>query len=192
MSENTIEQFCPTNPSDWREWLKINHKDKDAVWLIVYKKGSKNPNLTWSEAVDEALCFGWIDSVRRAIDNEKFMQYFGKRKANSTWSKVNKDKVKLLMATNAMTEEGLRCIEVAKQNGSWTILDAVENLIVPKELELALNQKPEANTYFQSLSKSVRKSLLQWIIMAKRPETKQKRIQEIVELASQNQRPKQF
>ncbi|MBU2914243.1 MULTISPECIES: YdeI/OmpD-associated family protein [Reichenbachiella] len=192
MKEKTIEEFCPSNQQEWRQWLQTNHVDKDAVWLIFYKKKAQIPTITWSQSVDEALCFGWIDSVKKTIDETKYIQYFSKRKANSIWSKINKDKVELLIKEGLMTDAGLQCIEIAKQNGSWTILDEVENLAIPKDLDQELKKTTGAMDYFLSLSKSARKSLLQWVILAKRPETRQKRITDIVESAGQKRKPKAF
>ncbi|WP_200975599.1 YdeI family protein [Echinicola sp. 20G] len=187
-----IECFDPANKKEWREWLEKNHKQKDAVWLIIHKKGSSKPNLSWSDAVDEALCFGWIDSTKRPIDSEKYIQYFGKRKPNSIWSKINKDKIEQLTSSGLMTELGLESVKIAKQNGSWTLLDSAEKLEIPADLEEAFGQRPKAKAYFLSLSKSARKSLLQWIAMAKRPATREKRISELIESASKEERPKQF
>src|SRR5690606_5957901 len=110
---------------EWRDWLQANHAEKQSVWLIQYKKRSNVPSISWSEAVDEALCFGWIDSTKKSIDAEKYMQYYSKRKTNSMWSKINKDKIQQLITDGTMTEAGFKSIETAKLNGSWTILDAV-------------------------------------------------------------------
>jgi len=150
------------------------------------------PSLTWSEAVDEALCFGWIDSTKKIIDKERYMQYFSRRKPKSNWSKVNKEKVKSLIDQGLMKEAGYKSIEIAKENGSWTILDSIENLEIPKELEQELNSRKEALKYFENLSKSVKKSLLYWVVSAKREETRKNRIAEIVENASRHMKPKQF
>lgn len=187
-----IDIFYPTSRTAWRTWLQDNHGSKPSVWLVFYNKSSKKPTLTWSEAVDEALCFGWIDSKKVAIDKERAHQFFSKRKAKSTWSKINKQKIEQLIDKGLMTEAGYISIEIAKQNGSWTILDAVEELIIPKDLETALKVKSDAMDYFLSLSKSVKKAMLQWLVLAKRDETRQKRIAEIVELAVKKQKPKQF
>jgi len=192
MKEQETESFCPSNQREWRKWLENNHDKKNGVWLIIYKKGSDSPNLSWSHAVDEALCFGWIDSLKRPIDGEKYKQYFGRRKATSTWSKINKDKVEQLIEQGDMRAAGLKSIEIAKENGSWTILDEVEALIIPDDLELELGKHPDAKDYFLSLSKSARKSLLHWIVMAKRKETRHKRIVEIAENAGQKRKPKPF
>jgi uncharacterized protein YdeI (YjbR/CyaY-like superfamily) len=187
-----IEDFCPVDQSDWRKWLELNHKQQDAVWLILYKKKSSNYNLSWSEAVDEALCFGWIDSTKRTIDSDSYKQYFTKRKAKSNWSKVNKDKVKTLIDQGLMQEEGYKSITIAKDNGSWTILDKVEELLIPDDLKEELTRHKDSMAYFNSLSKSVKKGLLYWVVSAKRTETRQKRILDIAENASKHQKPKQF
>lgn len=150
------------------------------------------PTLSWSEAVDEALCFGWIDSTRKTIDEEKFIQFFSKRKPNSVWSKINKEKVQRLIDERLMTPAGYESIERAKQNGSWAILDDVEELIIPNDLEKEFKTKLGSKDFFLSLSKSVRKSILQWLTLAKQQETRQKRMSEIAELASQKLKPKQF
>jgi uncharacterized protein YdeI (YjbR/CyaY-like superfamily) len=189
MQENNIEIFYPTSQSEWRKWLQENHLFKQAVWLVFYKKSSQKPSISWSEAVDEALCFGWIDSKKVSIDNEKSHQFFSKRKAISTWSKINKEKVEKLIVNEQMTIEGLKCIEIAKQNGSWTILDEVEELIIPNDLVIAFDLNPSAKEYFSTLSKSSKKIILQWLVLAKRPETRQKRISEVIESAEQKLKP---
>ncbi len=189
---NDVEDYCPYDKQDWRKWLELNHNKKEAVWLIFYKKKSSNSNLNWSESVDEALCFGWIDSVKRPIDIEKYKQYFSKRKANSTWSKINKDKVDYLTSENLMQEAGYKTIEIAKKNGSWSILDEVEALVIPEDLKKEFNERVGSLEYYESLSKSVKKILLAWVVLAKRTETRQKRIIEIAENASRKLKPKQF
>lgn len=188
----TTETFCPKNQQEWRNWLDENHKSKDGIWLIVFTKSSKTPNLTWSQAVDEALCFGWIDGTKRPLDKERYQQYFTRRKPKSNWSKINKDKVENLTKSGLMRKAGLESIEIAKENGSWTILDSVENLEIPDELEKAFEEFLGSKDFFMGLSKSMQKQLLYWVISAKRSETKQKRIQEIVFCASQGKKPKQF
>ena len=187
-----LEEFCPRDKEDWRKWLESNHAEKAAVWLIFYKKKSPRYNLSWSEAVDEALCFGWIDSVKRTLDTERYKQYFSKRKANSTWSKINKDKVKILIGQGRMEELGYRSIEIAKENGSWTLLDEVEALVIPADLRAEFANYNGSMEFFEELSKSDKKILLYWVVSAKRKETRQKRIVEIAESASGNLKPKQF
>lgn len=191
-NKKEIEVFYPETKMDWRKWLEKNHINKDAVWLIYYKKHTSKPTLNWSDAVDEALCFGWIDSKAETIDKDTFKQYFCKRKPNSTWSKINKQKVETLTANGLMTQAGFNVIEIAKQNGSWTILDEVEELIIPKELEIAFKKYKKSKEYYSMLSSSKKKILLQWIALAKTDTTKQKRILEIAENASLHQLPSSF
>ncbi|MDT0678765.1 YdeI/OmpD-associated family protein [Autumnicola musiva] len=192
MIHKNTETFCPSSQTDWRNWLIENHISKQSVWLVFYKKNFKNPTLFWSEAVDEALCFGWIDSVKKTIDDIGYKQLFSKRKAQSTWSKINKEKVDYLIEQGLMREAGLKSIRIAEQNGYWTILDKVEKLIIPRDLDRAFKTKGNSKDFFLSLSKSKRKALLQWIVLAKLNETREKRISKIAELASNNEVPKQF
>lgn len=190
--EKEIETFYPKSRQEWREWLQENHDKKQSVWLIYYKKKSNVPTVIYSEAVDEALCFGWIDSKAKPIDEHTFMQFFSKRKEKSVWSKVNKEKIERLTKEGLMADAGFKIIEIAKKNGSWTILDEAEALIIPTDLEEEFQKKPSAKDYFLGLSRSDKRNILQWLVLAKRQETREKRISEIVELASINQKPKQF
>jgi uncharacterized protein YdeI (YjbR/CyaY-like superfamily) len=185
MEKEAIETFCPASQQDWRQWLKENHSSKQSVWLVYYKKRCNVPTINYSDAVDEALCFGWIDSTKKSLDHDTFMQFFCKRKPNSVWSKINKGKVEQLINNGLMTKAGFDRIEIAKQNGSWEILDEVEELNIPEDLAKELDSKSGSKEYFLSLSRSVRKSILQWLVLAKRSETRQKRIAEIVGLAAQ-------
>ncbi|MDO8994391.1 MAG: YdeI/OmpD-associated family protein [Daejeonella sp.] len=192
MSGHEMDTLCPANRSDWRKWLMENHRSRQSVWLIYYKIKSGKPTLKYDDAVDEALCFGWIDSKAKPIDDERFMQFFSKRKAKSVWSKINKEKVGRLIAEGLMTDAGLECIEIAKQNGFWSILDTAESLEIPDDLEVGFEKTPDSKDYFLGLSRSDKRNILQWLVLAKRMETRQKRIFEIVELAGQRQKPKQF
>jgi uncharacterized protein YdeI (YjbR/CyaY-like superfamily) len=184
------DTFCPESRKAWRQWLDKNHLTQSSVWLLLYKKESGKPTISWGDAVEEALCFGWIDSKRQPIDEHHFRQFFSKRKPRGTWSKVNKEKIKLLTEQGLMSEAGLECVRKAKQNGSWTILDTVEKGAIPKGLEDAFKQYPGSKEYFTGLSKSVRKMILLWIVMAQKAETRDKRINEVASLAAQQQKPK--
>lgn len=192
MQQTEKETFYPTSQKDWREWLQENHNSKQSIWLICYKKQANKPTINWSDAVDEALCFGWIDSTRKSIGDDAFIQFFTKRKPNSVWSKINKAKIERLIQDGLMQSAGYEIIEKAKKNGSWIILDEVEELTIPEDLEKEFEANPGSKDFFMSLSKSVKKGILQWIVLAKRPETRQNRIKEIAILAAQNLKPKQF
>ena len=192
MQQTDKETFYPTSQKDWREWLQENHNSKQSIWLICYKKQANKPTINWSDAVDEALCFGWIDSTRKSIGDDSFIQFFTKRKPNSVWSKINKAKIERLIQDGLMQNAGYEIIEKAKENGSWIILDEMEELTIPEDLEKEFEANPGSKDFFMSLSKSVKKGILQWIVLAKRPETRQNRIKEIASLAAQNLKPKQF
>lgn len=192
MSDSTPDTFHPADRNEWRQWLIEHHHIKLSVWVIFNKAKSGKRALTWSESVDEALCFGWIDSKAMPLDEHRYKQFFSRRKPKSVWSRINKEKIDRLIADGLMTEAGLRSIEIAKENGSWTSLDEVEDLIIPKDLEKAFKQHKGSKTYFTGLSKSVRKGMLTWIAMAKLPETRQRRINEVAELGAKGVRPKQF
>jgi len=192
MQQTDKETFYPTSQKDWREWLQENHNSKQSIWLICYKKQANKPTINWSDAVDEALCFGWIDSTRKSIGDDAFIQFFTKRKPNSVWSKINKAKIERLIQDGLMQNAGYEIIEKAKENGSWIILDEVEELTIPEDLEKEFEANQGSKDFFMSLSKSVKKGILQWIVLAKRPETRQNRIKEIASLAAQNLKPKQF
>jgi uncharacterized protein YdeI (YjbR/CyaY-like superfamily) len=190
MEAQDITTFCPASRADWRRWLAENHSSQQSVWLVYYKKNAATPTISWREAVDEALCFGWIDSTRRSLDEDRFMQFFCRRKPNSVWSKVNKDKIERLLEEGLIMKAGLDCIEAAKRNGSWAILDEVEKTSVPEDLTEAFKAHQGSETFFLGQSRSVRKIILQWITLAKRPETRQKRILEVAERAGQKLKPK--
>jgi uncharacterized protein YdeI (YjbR/CyaY-like superfamily) len=187
-----IETFYPKSRQEWRDWLQVNHDKKQSIWLIYYKKKSNKPTVIYSEAVDEALCFGWIDSKAKPIDEHTFMQFFSRRKEKSVWSKVNKEKIERLISEGQMSKAGFEIIKKAKENGSWSILDEAEALIIPPDLEIEFQKKPNAKDYFLSLSRSDKRNILQWLVLAKRQETREKRIFEIVDLADKKQKPKQF
>lgn len=190
MQKKEVEVFYPKSQTAWRKWLEKNHLSKESVWVVFHSKISKKKSISWSDAVDVALCFGWIDSKKIKIDSETSHQFFSKRKPKSTWSKINKTKVEMLIEHGLMSDAGLKSIETAKLNGSWTILDDVEALIIPADLEAAFAKKPIAEAYYQSLSKSAKKMLLSWLKFAKTSETRNKRITDIVTSALQKQKPK--
>ncbi len=182
----TLPELYFKSSKDWRLWLENNHKTSNGVFLIFYKVASGKPSMRWEEAVKVALCFGWIDSTVKRIDHERRRQYFCLRKPKSTWSKLNKSYIKLLISDNKMHQSGLNIINVAKQNGSWTTLDNVENLIIPEDLQLAFNENPKAFENYQNFARGYRKSYLYWLNQAKREATRNKRIISIIEFCQNN------
>jgi uncharacterized protein YdeI (YjbR/CyaY-like superfamily) len=187
-----LETFSPKSRDDWRAWLLENHDKKMSVWLIYFKAKSGKPSVSYSDAVDEALCFGWIDSKAKPIDADSYMQFFSRRKERSVWSRVNKEKVARLIAEGRMTQAGLAIIEIAKRNGSWTILDDAEALVIPDDLNAAFASCPGSRAFFDGLSRSDKRNILQWLILGKRAETRAKRISAIVENAAEGRKPRPF
>ena len=174
------------NSQEWRDWLHENHHSSKGVYLIFYRVNSEFESMRWEEAVQVALCYGWIDSTVKKVDEERRKQAFGPRKDKSVWSKVNKTFVEKLIAENLMHQSGLNKIEIAKQNGSWESLDAVENLEIPSDLKLAFDSNATAHDNYQKFSFHYRKSYLYWLNQAKREETRIIRIAEIIRLCEQN------
>lgn len=178
------------NRHEWREWLEQNHDEETEIWLVFYKVKVNKVSIKYEEAVKEALCFGWIDSTVKRIDDEKHMQRYTPRKVNSNWSASNKTRVEKLIKEGLMTEFGLRAIEAAKENGTWNILDSVDvRLEIPKTLADAFKKNKRAKKEFEKLAPSRKKQFLWWIVNAKRDETKEKRIKETIRLLVENKRP---
>jgi uncharacterized protein YdeI (YjbR/CyaY-like superfamily) len=180
--------FYPRDRQEWRAWLAENHATSKAIWLIYYKKDSGQPFVAYHEAVEEALCFGWIDSTVNKLDDGRFLQFYTPRKAKSGWSGLNKRRIESLMQQGLMMPPGLAKIEIAKKDGSWTLYDDIETLTIPEDLQQALVANEAANTYFEAFSPSAKKGILWWIKSAKRPETRAQRVEETVRLAAQNKR----
>jgi uncharacterized protein YdeI (YjbR/CyaY-like superfamily) len=192
MEYKGVKTFYAESKSAFRNWLIENHRTETNLWLIIYKKDSGTPSVTYDQAVDEAICFGWIDSTINKRDDESFLQYFAPRKPKSSWSRVNKLKVEKLISEGLMTESGLKMIELAKLTGTWSALDDVENLIYPSDLQEAFDENILAKEYFELFPRSVKRGILEWLMNAKQPETRLKRITEIVSKAERNERANQF
>lgn len=186
-----IKTFYAKDQESWRRWLEKNHEKETSLWLILYKKDSDTPSVYYPEAVDEALCFGWIDSKANKRDDKSYYLFFAKRNPKSLWSKVNKEKVAKLLKANKIAKAGLEAIAQAKKTGTWSGLDKVENLEMPEDLKKALSKNKPALTHFEAFPKSVKKAILEWIQNAKKPETRLKRIEETASLAAKNIRANQ-
>jgi len=187
--EDQLETVYAVDRSAWREWLRQNYRVSPGIWLVYYKVKSGRPSIQYSEAVKEALCFGWIDSKVKSLDEERYKQIFTPRKPKSVWSKLNKQYIEELTQQGLMTEVGLQKINAAKQDGSWTSLDDIEALIIPEDLQQALEKNKAAKQNFDQFSNSTKKTILFWIGSAKRPETRLPRIQKTINSAIQNQNP---
>ena len=187
--ENSVH---PETRAAWREWLAQNHTRTEGVWFISYKKAAGRPRVEYEAAVEEALCFGWIDSKGNKLDDERAMLWFAPRKPRTGWSRPNKQRVERLLAAGLMAPAGLAKIEAAKQDGSWYALDAVEDLVVPPDLAAALARYDQAEQNFSAFPRSVKRGILEWIANAKQPATRAKRVEETARLAAENRRANQW
>jgi len=185
---NALPDFHPLTRKEWRDWLRENHDESPGIWFVYYKKQTGKPRVTYDEAVEEALCFGWVDSLPRRVDENVSKLLFTPRKPKSVWSKLNKERVERLIENGLMTEVGLAKIEAAKRNGSWNALDASDNLEIPKDLAQAFKANKIAARNFTAFSDAVKRNILFWVGSAKRDETRATRIEKTVAMAARNQR----
>jgi len=184
-----LERLWVPDRSTWRRWLEVHHARPAGVWLVSFKKATGKPRVEYEDAVEEALCFGWIDSVVRTIDDERAMQLFSPRKLRSPWSKSNKLRVEKLVAAGLMRAAGLTKIEQAKRDGSWDLYAVAESLEEPADLRTAFAAGPRmAKANWDAFSPSSRRAILWWVHSAKRPETRAQRVATVVREAAQNRR----
>lgn len=174
--DDRLDEFHPTTRAAWRAWLAEHHRDRDGVWLVYDRASTGRRRLRWEDAVREALCFGWIDSKVKPIDDERYRQIFTPRKPRSVWSKINKQYVDELTEAGLMTDAGQRAIDIAKENGAWALLEPVDALIVPDDLESALRGSERARQAYDALSNSAKRDVLYSLYSAKREETRAKRV----------------
>ena len=184
METATARRFYARNRKAWRQWLQKNHAKVPGVWLVYYKKGSGKSRVSYDDAVEEALCFGWIDSIMKPIDEDKYMQKFTPRKIKSVWSALNKRRIEKLAEQKLIMPAGKEAIEIAKQNGSWKKLDHVENFEIPADLKKAFAKNKKLFKWFEGLGRFHRKQWLYRLHNAKLPETRGKRIVEMIKAAA--------
>jgi len=192
MARRPPNSVQPATRAEWRAWLAEHHTQPDGVWLVSYKKAIGKPRVEYDEAVEEALCYGWVDSKPGKLDEERSMLWFAPRKPGSAWAKSNKERVDRLIAAGLMAPAGLAKVEAAKRDGTWTKLDEVEALATPPDLQAALDANPPATTHFEAFPRSVIRAVLEWITQAKKPETRAKRVEETARLAKDNIRANQW
>lgn len=185
-----VKPLYVTGRKQWRAWLKTHHASEREVWLIYYKKHTGKPRIPYDDAVEEALCYGWIDTTVKRMDDERYMQKFTPRKPRSVWSKHNKERAEKMIKAKRMTRTGMARIEDAKRSGAWDHADQREQpKRVPSELKKALAANKAAARNFENLAPSYRRDYIGWLMSAKREETRRRRIREIVRLVSQNKKP---
>ena len=185
-----MEKVFAKNRQEWRDWLAKNHETAKEIYLVFYKLSTKKPTVTYEESVEEALCFGWIDGVRKGVDEESYMNRFTPRKPKSMWSVINTERVEKLISEGKMTEAGMKLVAIAKQNGSW---DAAYKLSakqeIPKDLDDALEANEAALIFFKSLSNSNQFTYIRQIEKVKSPELRAERLARIIKLCENELKP---
>lgn len=185
-TNNGIPAFYASTQKDWRNWLEKNSQHEKSVCLIIYHKKSATPSVYYSEAIEEALCFGWIDGKANKRDEQSSYLFFKQRNPKSNWSKINRDRVDILIQKGLMTESGQAFIDLAKSSGTWELLADVQNNIIPDDMQKLFDQNEIAYNNFRSFSPSSKRIILEWIVKAKKAETREKRMVQTVELAARN------
>ncbi len=178
------ERYEPADRAAWRAWLEAHHATAAGVWVVSFRRSSGRPVVAYEDLVEEALCFGWIDSQGAGLDDERTMLRFTPRRRGSPWARSNRERVERLLAEGRMAPAGLRAVEAARADGSWAALEAVDDLRVPDDLALALAADSAAGPGFDGLSPSRRRAILSWVGSAKRPATRARRITDVVRAAA--------
>ncbi len=191
VDDATVPRVHAETRAEWRSWLAANHASARAVWLVSWRKAAGRPAVGYDDSVCEALCFGWVDSLQKVLDEERTMLYFAPRRPRSGWSRSNKLRVAQLRSQGLMTDAGERVIAEAEANGSWTLLDEVENLTVPADLAAALEERPPAGERWRAFPPSARRAILTWIVQARTSATRAKRVAETARLAAVGERANQ-
>lgn len=185
------ERVHPGTVAEWAAWLEAHHRRDGGVWLVSWKRHTGRPAVTYDDAVTEALRFGWIDSLGRRLDEDRSMLWFSPRRTGSGWSRPNKQRIARLEAEGRLEAPGCAIIEQAKADGTWTLLDDVEDLIVPDDLAVAFDEHPGSRAHWDSFPPSARRAILEWIVQAKRAPTRAKRVAETASRAAGGERANQ-
>ena len=197
---NVVEGVAPdgrptVEPADraaWRAWLIANHGRGSGVWLLTYRPSTGRQQVEYGASVEEALCVGWIDSKGMGLDDERSLLWFAPRSPRSAWARSNKERVARLESAGLMLPAGRAAIEEARRRGTWTLLDDVEDLVVPPDLSRALDANPPGREHWEGFSPSSRRAILEWISQARRPETRAARVAETARLAARNEKANQW
>ncbi|MHA1543546.1 MAG: YdeI/OmpD-associated family protein [Alphaproteobacteria bacterium] len=181
-------EFTAKDAAEWRGWLKENHQSSSEIWLVFYKKHTGKPCPSYNEAVEEALCWGWVDSIKRSIDDERYAFKFTPRKEKSNWSLSNIKRVEKLIKEGKMTPAGMKLVEAAKASGAWGTPHQPPSFEMPLEFSRMLKDNKDAGAFFETLPPSQKKQYIGWIASAKRDETREKRITKALEMLNAGQK----
>lgn len=178
-----------STPKDLGRWLEMNHATESELWVRIFKKKSSIPSVTWDDVVVESLCWGWIDGIKKSIDDQAYLQRITPRKARSNWSKRNRGHVERLIIEERMTESGLVHVRAAQADGRWEKAYAVSEMKVPADFLAALESQPEARQFFETLTKSSRYVIAYGLTSAKKPETRQRRFAKFIDMLARKEKP---
>ena len=192
MTDDGDGRFQAETREQWRAWLAEHAADGQGVWLVTWKKASGRPVLSYEDAVTEALAYGWVDSKGNKLDDDRTMLWFTARKRGSGWARPNKRRIEELEAAGLMTDAGRGVVEAAKADGSWTLLDDVEDLVVPPDLAAAFDAVPGSREQWEAFPRSAKRGALEWVVQAKTAPTRAKRIAEVAERAGRGERANQW
>ncbi|WP_306643265.1 YdeI/OmpD-associated family protein [Sanyastnella coralliicola] len=187
-TENFIQVEC-TSQEALRNWLLEHHQQEEAIWLVTYKKQEIEKYVSREEVLDELIAFGWIDGIRRKLDETKTMQLISPRRKQH-WAKSYKERAARLIEVGSMHESGMQSIQRSKADGLWNFMDDVDNLVVPDDLRKALQTYDTAEAFFEQINDSSKRFVLRWVKLAKTDKTRQKRIQELALLSSRGEKLK--
>ncbi len=182
-----FEKLEITSAEELRSWLLDNHKQDQSIWLITYKKTEADKYVSRWEVLDELLCFGWIDGIRRKLDEKRTMQLISKRRVQH-WTRTYKERVATLIENNKLHTSGYESIQLSKDNGLWNFMDDVDNLIIPEDLSEALHENPKAEAFFKTINDSSKRFVLRWLKLAKTEKTRENRIQKLVSLSAKGEK----
>ncbi|MDN4483988.1 YdeI/OmpD-associated family protein [Demequina lignilytica] len=186
--DDGVARIHPADADEWRAWLEQHHAEAAGVWVAMWRRGSGRAGLTYEDLVRQALCFGWIDAITRRLDDSRTLQYCAPRRRGSGWARSNKVRLAELEGAGLIAPAGAAVVAAAKVDGSWTMLDDVEDLVVPPDLAQALASRPGAREAWEGLSASARKQMLGHVAMARRDETRAARIVAIADAAARGER----
>ncbi len=181
-------KLTPRSRKSWRDWLERNHDSQSEVWVVFYKRHTGKATLSYDDAVEEALCFGWIDGVRRTLDDTRYTIRFSPRTSTSSWSALNRSRAQRMKRAGLMAPAGEKAIRLARRSGRWAAAEATPDRSMPPELNEALRSDSTAAKFFETLAPSYRRQFIGWINAARRPETRQRRVAEAVSLLSRGEK----
>lgn len=192
MPSRDAEKLSIETVEQWRDWLGANADRPDGLWVVVWKRGTGRPAPGYEQLVEEALCVGWIDSTAGTLDGERSMLWFAPRRPGSGWSRTNKVRLARLEGEGRLTPRGRALVDAAKLDGSWTLLDDVEQLVVPPDLAAAFDRHPGSRDRWEAFSRSVRRAHLEWVVQARRDDTRARRVEEVAARAARGERANQW